>query len=93
MSHIQRMRLFREMPSSFSKTHRRKPSILVKPNDGKIRIIIERKTNNFTIIDLSNADFFHCFSNNDVMLTNDGIVAAKIRSNRTGNTDVKRTGN
>jgi hypothetical protein len=55
-------------------------------------IIIERKTNNLIIIDLSNADFFHCFSNNDVTLTSDGIAAANIRNNKTGITDVKTTG-
>ena len=32
------------MFSSLSKTHRRNPSILVKPNDGNISIIIARKT-------------------------------------------------
>jgi hypothetical protein len=79
-------------PSSLSKTHRRNPSILVKPNDGKISIIIERKTNNLIIIDLSNADFFHCFSSNDVTLTSEGIAAANIRNNNTGITDVKKTG-
>ena len=44
------------------------------------------------IIDLSKADFFHCFSNNDVTLTSEGIAAAKIRNRSTGTTDVKTTG-
>ena len=66
--------------------------MLVKPNDGRMRIIMERKTNNLIIIDLSNADFFHCFSKSDVTLTNEGIAAANIRKSSTGITDVKKTG-
>lgn len=66
--------------------------MLVKPNDGRMRIIMARKVNSLIIIDLSKADFFHCFSKRDVTLTSDGIAAAKIRNNKTGITDVKKTG-